>query len=139
MEKFTINHLAVWVCIILAHALGFLWYGMLFQEQWMELSGLTMADIEANPAGAGHWISNFIATVAPIYLLAWLFVKLDISNGMNGALLALAITFTFTHLTMITTGLFGGQPYGLAWVNGGQTMLALTISGFILGAWRKYK
>ena len=138
MKKLTINHLAVWVCIVLAHILGFLWYGVLFQEQWMELAGLTMEEIEANPAGASHWISNFIATVAPIYLLAWLYSKLEVRSGIKGAVIALLITFTFAHLTMMTTGLFEGEPYGLAWINGGQSMLAMAVSGFILGAWKKY-
>lgn len=137
MEKLTINHLAVWVCIILAHAIGFLWYGMLFQEQWMELTGLSMAQIEASPAGTGHWISNFIATAAPIYVLAWLFTKLDVRTGMRGAMIALLITFTFVHLAMMTTGMFEMEPYGLAWINGGQALVSLGITGFILGAWKK--
>lgn len=66
----SINHAAVWVCVILLTGLGFLWYETLFGELWMEMSGLSLADIEANPPGAGVWITNFIATVVPLYVLA---------------------------------------------------------------------
>lgn len=138
MNRLKINHLAVWVCIILGHAIGFLWYGVLFQESWMELAGLTMAEIEASPAGAGHWITNFVATVAPIYLLAWLFVQLNVISAVRGAFIAFLITFCFAHLTMMTTGMFEMEPYGLAWINGGSSLVIMTISGFILGAWKKY-
>ncbi|WP_235299437.1 DUF1761 domain-containing protein [Portibacter marinus] len=137
MSALKINHAAVWVAIVIAHALGFLWYGFLFQEAWMDAAGLTMADIEAAPAGAGHWISNTIATILPIYLLAWMFVKMDIRSGVQGAIIGLLISFCFVLCTMITTGMFEGEPYGLAWINGGSTMLVITVAGFILGAWTK--
>ena len=139
MEKLTINHLAVWVSIILATAIGFLWYGMLFQEQWMEMVGLDLAKIEANPAGTSIWITNFIATIVPIYTLAWLFTKLNISSGIQGATYGLLIAFAFVFLTRMTSDMFAMNPYGLTWIEGGNNLVVLSLAGFILGAWRKYK
>ena len=134
MEKTKINHLAVWVCIILAHGIGFAWYGALFAESWQELSGV---DPEANPGTAAHWITNFIATLVPVYTLAWLFTKLDVDSGIKGAMYALIISFAFTLLTEMTTGMFEGNAYGLAWINGGSSIVVMVVTGFILGAWRK--
>ena len=37
MENLKINHAAVWVCVVLLLMLGYLWYGVLFNEQWMEM------------------------------------------------------------------------------------------------------
>jgi hypothetical protein len=48
-SNLTFNHLAILVCVILSIGLGFLWYGPLFGDAWMEMVGLDQAAIEANP------------------------------------------------------------------------------------------
>ena len=133
----SINHAAVWVCVILLTGLGFLWYETLFGELWMEMSGLSLADIEANPPGAGVWITNFIATVVPLYVLAWLLHNMNVESGMGGAGIGLLISFSFVFLTIMTGNMFAMKPYALSWITGRYGMLAMTLSGFILGVWRK--
>lgn len=137
MEKFKINHGAVWVGVVVLFALGFLWYGPLFGEQWMEYVGLTMADAENMDGAVGLWISNVVSSVASMYLLAWIFSKIGIDSGFKGALLGLEIAFIFIFLTMMVNNMFGQAPYGLAWIHGGFSMVGFTINGFILGAWTK--
>ena len=132
-----INHAAVWVCVILLTGLGFLWYETLFGELWMEMSGLSLADIEANPPGAGVWITNFIATVVPLYVLAWLLHNMNVESGMGGAGIGLLISFSFVFLTIMTGNMFAMKTYALSWITGGYGMVAMTLSGFILGVWRK--
>ena len=134
-----INHLAVLVCVILSFALGFLWYGPLFGEAWMSMVGLDLATIEANPPGAGAWITNLISSLVPLYVLAWIFTKLDIRNGLKGAGIGLLMAFSFDFLSRMTSDMFAQAPYELAWVTGGFDMTLLTISGFILGTWIKLK
>ncbi|HFA49312.1 MAG TPA: DUF1761 domain-containing protein [Bacteroidetes bacterium] len=138
MKNLTINHGAVWVSVVLAFLLGYLWYGPLFGESWMKMVGLTMADVEANPPGAATWVSNIISSVVPIYVLAWLFTKMNVETALKGALTGLLISFAFNHLGGITGGMFAGSPYGLAWINGGFGMAVMAIAGAILGGWRKY-
>ena len=133
----SINHAAVWVCVILLTGLGFLWYETLFGELWMEMSGLSLADIEANPPGAGVWITNFIATVVPLYVLAWLLHNMNVESGMGGAGIGLLISFSFVFLTIMTGNMFAMKPYALSWITGGYGMVAMALSGFILGVWRK--
>jgi hypothetical protein len=136
MNNVKINHLAVWACVILLHVLGFLWYGPLFGATWMKMVGLEMGNMEGG-AEAGVWITNLIATVAPVYLLAWLFDKLNVTSGGRGALIAFLITFCMHHLSVMSGNMFAGQPYGLAWIVGGFSLVGMTLSGFILGAWQK--
>ncbi|MEX1241414.1 MAG: DUF1761 domain-containing protein [Cyclobacteriaceae bacterium] len=137
MNNLKINHLAVLVCLILLHALGFLWYGpLLFQEQWMGMVGLDPANMEGG-ADAGVWVTNFVASLAPLYVLAWLFTKLDVTSGIRGAGIAFLITFCFHHLSVMSGNMFAGAPYGLAWIIGGFSTVGITLSGFILGAWPK--
>jgi hypothetical protein len=138
MKQLKINQLAVWLNIVLLHFLGFLWYGPIFGDTWMEMVGLTMADAEAGSASAGLWITNFIATVIPMYVLAWLFTKLDIDNPIKGVLTGFIIAFSFNFLSTMTGDMFAQNPYALSWITGGFELFAFSLAGFILGAWRKY-
>ena len=137
MNNLKINHLAILVCVVIFFGLGFTWYGPLFGSRWMDMLHLDMATVEANAPGAGVWITNLVGTVAPLYVLAWLFTKLGVTSGLRGAGIALLIVFTFHHLPVMVTNMFAQQPYGLAWITGGFEMVGMTISGFILGAWTK--
>ena len=134
-----INHLAILVCLILSFGLGFLWYGPLFGDSWMAMVGLDEATVAANPPGVGVWITDVVARIVPLYVLAWLFTKLNVQNGLSGAGIALLIVFSFDHLSRMAGDMFAKAPYELAWITGGYDMMMMTISGFILGAWLKVK
>lgn len=137
MNTLKINHIAVWVSVVLSFALGFLWYGAIFGDAWMAMVELDPAVVEANPPGVGVWVTNTLASVVQMYVLAWLFTKMNVDNGMHGAMIGLLIGLTFNHLPGMTSGMFSQYPYGLAWVTGGFSMALLAIAGFVLGVWTK--
>lgn len=95
--------------------------------------------MEHGSMNAGIWILNSVAIIAPIYLLARLFTKMSVTSGLQGALIAFLIVFCFHHLPLMNANMFAGEPYGLAWITGGYSLTWLTVSGFILGAWKKVK
>jgi len=72
-----------------------------------------------------------------LYGLAWLFGKLGVSSGMEGGMMGLFIAFVFVMMPRMTNDMFAQNPYGLSWIVGGFSMAAMTLSGFVLGAWRK--
>ena len=137
MKTLKINHAAVWVCVVLSLVLGFLWYGPLFGDPWMQMVGLDRATVEANPPGASIWITNLIASVLPLYVLAWLFTKMNVSSALKGAWIGFLITFSFVFLSDMTGDLFAKNPYALSWITGGYSVVLMTISGAILGGWTK--
>ncbi len=137
MENSRINHAAVWVCIVVITGLGFIWYGPLFDEPWMEMVGLDLDTVMANPPGAGAWITNAIATIIPVYALAWLFTKLGVNSALKGMLYALFISFAFHFLSNMTGDMFAYRPYELSWITGGFDLVAMAVTGLILGGWRK--
>ena len=139
MTNLKINHLAAITCIVLLHVLGFLWYGPLFGEKWMDMVGIDMQAMEANPPGAGLWITNFIACAAPVYLFAWLFTQLNVTTGIRGAAIVFIVTLCVHHLPVMSGNMFADEPYGFAWITGGFSLVAFSLSGFILGAWTKTK
>ena len=139
MKELKINHLAVLVAVVLQFVLGFLWYGPFFGEPWMGMVGLDMATVEANPPGAGEWITNIFSAVVSMYVLAWLFTKINVTSLVQGLLIGLLIGFAFVLLSIMTSGMFAKDPYGLAWITGGFTTVGLALGGAVLGAWKKYK
>ncbi len=139
MKELKINHLAVLVAIVLQFVLGFLWYDPLFGKAWMGMVGLDMATIEADPAGAEEWITNIFSAIVSMYVLAWLFIKMNVDTLVKGCLYGLLIGFSFVLLSIMTSGMFAKDPYGLAWITGGFTTLGLAVGGAVLGAWKKYK
>jgi hypothetical protein len=139
MKELKINHLAVLVAVVLQFVLGFLWYGPLFGEAWMGMVGLDMASIEADPAGAEEWITNIVTAVVSMYVLAWLFTRINVTSLVQGLLIGLLIGFSFVLLSIMTSGMFAKDPYGLAWITGGFTTAGLAVGGTVLGAWKKYK
>jgi hypothetical protein len=139
MKELKMNHPAIWVSIILQFVIGFLWYGPLFGNAWMEMVGLNMDMVMADPADAGDWITNVIASVAGVYLLAWLFIKLNADTWLKGLVYGFLIGFVFVLLSNKTSGAFAKDPYGLAWITGGFTTVGLSVAGAVLGAWKKIK
>lgn len=138
MNRLKINHAAVWIAVVVTSILGYLWYDPFFGDQWMAYVGFDRAYAEANPPSTAVWISNLVATVIPLYVLAWLFTRLDVKSAMEGAGIALAITFSFVFLTIMVQNLFAENPYGLSWISGGLPMLSTTLAGALFGGWRKY-
>ena len=139
MKELKINHLAVLTAIIMQFVLGFLWYGPLFGEAWMNMVGLDMESIMADPAGAEEWITNIFSAAVSMYVLAWLFVKMGVDSLLKGAGYGLLIGFSFVLLSIMTSGMFAKDPYGLAWITGGFTTFGLTVGGAVLGVWSKSK
>ena len=105
----------------------------------MEMVGFDMATVEANPPGAGEWITNIFTAVVSMYVLAWIFVKMGVDSVLKGAGYGLLIGFSFVLLSIMTSGMFAKDPYGLAWITGGFTTFGLTVGGAVLGAWTKTK
>lgn len=137
MNTLKINHLAVWTCVALLHVIGFLWYGPLFGEKWMKMVNLDSTSAQSGSMEAGLWVTNLVASLAAVYLLAWLFTQLNVTSGPRGAVLAFLITFCIFHLSEMRDNMFAGFPYGLAWITGGFNVVGNTLSGFILGAWTR--
>ena len=139
MKQLKINHFAVWVNVVLLHVIGFFWYDpMLFGNQWMKMVGLTMEMAVAGSSNVGLWITNLVSTAITVYAMAWLFTRLNVDNALKGLLMGLLIAFAFNFMPSMSGDMFAQIPYGLSWITGGFAMVGWSISGLILGAWKKY-
>lgn len=137
MKELKINYLAVLVAVILQFVIGFLWFGPFFEKPWMEMVGLDTATIEANPPGAGIWLTNVLSAALSMYLLAWLFVRLHVNSLARGIWMGFVLGFVFMLLPDMVVGMFNQDPYWLAWITGGHYTVGLMAGGAVLGAWTR--
>lgn len=134
-----INHLAVWILIVIHQLIGGLWYGLIFNNLWLNLHAKTMSDIES-PTNPGPYVVAIIASIFVNYALAWLFGRLNISHAVAGLKIALICWFCFLfveHSTISAFSAFGTNPWPLVFLDMGRAFLTFAMSGLILGAWRR--
>ncbi len=136
MKQLKINHAAVWIIVVLAQAIPAVWYGI-FAEPWMEMNNLT--EEMATSGGSTPFIVSIISSVALTYMIAWVFVRMNVDSLMDGLKTGFIMGFPIAILSTMTVNMFSIRPYGLAWIDGGAQLIIWVLSGIILGAWRKYK
>lgn len=137
MKELKINHLAVWVIIVLGQVIPMTWY-IIFAGQWMKYNGLTREQVEQNSSPM-PFVASIVSSIVFGYVLAWIFVRMRVASVKDGAIAGLAMGFAFTHLPNMVNNFFTQRPYELSWIDGGINMIIFVIAGAILGGWRKYK
>jgi hypothetical protein len=137
MTNQKINHAAVWLSVLVFQLLGALWYSpLLFAGTWMDYLGKTFNDFQGeSPTGL---VFSLMMAVAFNYFMAWLCRRLQITNGVNGLMLGLAIGICCFVLPTCMQDAFSLRPFGLSMINGGIVLLDAGFSGLLLGSWRKY-
>ena len=76
MKELKINHLAVWLIVVLAQVIPMGWYS-LFADPWMKYNDLTMDFVQENESTTPY-IASIIGSIIMAYTLAWLFKKMNI-------------------------------------------------------------
>lgn len=141
MERKT-NWLAVIVAFVATMVIGFLWYGALFQEQWMAGNNITKDGekylkngVEMSGSMAPMYF-NMVAMVAYIFIMNWLLGKTGARTWIDGLMVGGAIGLIMT-LGVITGNLFAANPSSLSLVDGSYAFVMFPIIGAILGGWQK--
>ncbi len=133
-----INHVAVWVLVLVHQLIGWGWY-TIFGEKWLNLHARTMTDIERTH-NVGAYVFAIVAAIIVNYALAWLIVRLNATNAIAGLKIALLCWFAFLFVEHSTIALFSAfetNPWPLILIDMGRPFVAFSISGLVLGAWRK--
>lgn len=137
MKKLKINHVAVWILVLLHQIIGGMWYSQIaFAGKWTELMGKSMSDFEN--AGFTPFIFSIINAIIMVYSMAWLFKKLNVENFVNGMRYAFVFWLAFLFVELATFNSFELRPFGLTLIDAGKSLVTFLISGFVLGFWKKY-
>ncbi|MDB5471242.1 MAG: hypothetical protein JWR84_2802 [Caulobacter sp.] len=123
----SINWIGVVVALIVGQALGFGWYGFLFAEKWMALSGVT-----AESANSMGMVWGVVQNLVIVVGLAWLVGKTGTNGYVNGAIFGALVCAFFGLGTMALRFIYGHDNTGLIPIDGGYMLLQYILSGAIL-------
>jgi len=134
MNFSSINWLAIVVAGMSAFMVGGIWYSkVLFGNAWMTDSNLTMEQIQAGNKGKIFGFTALFSLIMAVNLGMFLAdAKTDLAWGTTAGFLAGIWTFS----AIAIHSLFELKCWRLIFINGGYSIVSLTIMGAIIGAWR---
>lgn len=134
MDSSHVNWLAVLSAGISAFILGGIWYSpALFGKAWMKENNFTVEFVQkGNKAKIFGW-SIVLALIMSVNLAMFLNdAKTNFTWGLTAGFLAGLWVFCGIAIT----GLFEQKSARYIFINGGYQLVALTLMGGIIGAWR---
>jgi len=133
MDAVPINWLAVLAAAVSSFLIGGIWYGPLLGKVWMRAAGIAPEQAAKARLGLVFGVSFLLQLIAAVVLALFI--------GSEG-------TFSFAVFAAASVGLFWVAPaLGVIYVfeqrplahwavNSGYHIVAFTVMGVILGAWR---
>ena len=130
----TVNWLAVLSAAVSAFVLGGIWYSpALLGKAWMAENGMTVDEVQAgNKAKIFGW--SFILTLIMAANLSMFLNTPDMTLAMGITYGALTGLWIFCGIAIVA--LFEHRSARYIFINGGYCLVALTLMGAIIGAWR---
>ncbi|TSD66217.1 DUF1761 domain-containing protein [Inquilinus sp. KBS0705] len=134
MDLSLVNWPAVIVAALSAFIIGGIWYShTLFGKAWMADSNLTTEAIKAGNKGKIFGFTAFFSLLMAVNLAMFLAEpKTDVTWGATAGFLAGIWTFS----AIAIHSLFELKSWRLIFINGGYSIVSLTLMGAIIGLWR---
>jgi hypothetical protein len=130
-----INWLAVLLAFVASMAIGFVWYmPAVLGNRWMAAIGKTEEDLKNIGGGAGIWLPMMLASALTAILLAVLISKLGLDDALAGAWFALVLGLVFRAGGHVIHNGFAGRPAAVTVIDAGHDLVAMAVSGAIIGA-----
>ena len=130
-----INWLAVLLAFVASMAIGFVWYmPAVLGNRWMAAIGKTEEDLKNIGGGAGIWLPMMLTSALTAILLAVLISKLGLDNALAGAWFALVLGLVFRAGGHVIHNGFAGRPAAVTVIDAGHDLVAMAVSGAIIGA-----
>lgn len=134
MDTISINPAAVAVATLSGFALGGLWYSpLLFARAWMRECGLSDEALQQGPMGRIFGLAALATLVMALNLAAFIGPKASLAFGLFAGFAA-GLGWVAMSLGVIYA--FERRSLKLWLINSGYQVLAYTLMGGILGAWR---
>jgi hypothetical protein len=135
-----INHIAVWILVVVDQLIGGLWYNVLFGARWLAYHGKIMTDIDQDKTDVAPFIVSIAAAIAINYTIAWLIGRFNLKSAGSGLRIALICWFAFLlmpYSTIEAFSAFGRNPAEIVLMNMGYNLAIFAMAGLVLVAWRR--
>ncbi len=135
MDMSTLNWPAIVVATVAGFLIGGVWYSpVLFANAWMRESGVTKEE-----AGKSNIAKIFGLAFVYTFVMAFNLAMFMNAPGVTlakGAFWGFLTGFGWIAMAMFITGLFERKSVTYMLINAGYMVVALTVMGLIIGAWR---
>jgi hypothetical protein len=128
-----VNVWAILIAAVVYFALGALWYGLL-GKQWMAALGWTSEHV-SGPDPRIYALTFLLEAVA-VFTLALLIANSTLVGAVGGATIGALAGIGIWFALLSVTFMYEQRRPALFYIDGGYHVLALTLAGLILGAWR---
>jgi hypothetical protein len=129
-----LNWLAVGASALSTFLIGGLWYSpAAFGKAWMRENGFKEEDMKNSNMVKIFGLAFLAALVAAINLAMFLGKDVTIANG---AMYGFLTGFGWVAMFVGTHYLFERRSFTLFLINAGYSVVALTVMGVIIGAWK---
>jgi hypothetical protein len=134
MEASHLNFWAILVAALSTFVLGGIWYSpAAFGKAWMKENGLTEEDLKKGSMTKIFGLAFVLGLVSAVNLAMFLGPDADVTFG---AFAGFAAGFGWVATFVGTHYLFERKSFKLFLINAGYSIVALTIMGVIIGAWK---
>ena len=139
MDISLINIWAVLVATLSTFLIGWLWYGPLFGNAWMNAVGMSEEEIQSGNMGKIFGLA-FLFQLIMAFNLAMFFHGSPESHEMisagTGAFYGFLTGFGWIFFALAVNSLYEHKSWKYILINGGYWSVAFTVMGLILGAWK---
>jgi Protein of unknown function (DUF1761) len=134
MENLSIHYPAVLAAAAVHFAIGGLWYSpLLFGKLWQREAGLSDEQLKQGPMGLIFGLAFLAALVMAFNLAAFIGAKASLTFAIFAGL---AAGLGWVAMSLGVLYLFERRSLKLWLINSGYLVLAFTLMGAVLGAWR---
>lgn len=127
-----VNWLAVIVATVINMFVGFLWYGPLFGERWMQLIGKRAEDIESD---SSMYVISGVSALVSAYVLAVIVGASGVTSLVSGALIGLFVWVGIGATGTLVYTTFEGPPTSVWFLHAMYQTVVFAINGAIFALW----
>ncbi len=138
-----VNYWAVLACGAMGMLMGFVWYGPLFGKQWMALTGMTRADMEAAQKNPSKMYRSYAIAFAGALVMAFVLSRgIAFGNaylGSSGVPAALISAFWFwagfVAPVLLGPVLWEKKPLRFWMISAGYYLASMLVMAVIISVW----
>jgi hypothetical protein len=135
MQLVGMNVYAIVLAAIVAFMFGWLWYGVLFSDAWLEACGKSREEVKGDTPSPTPFIISFIGLVVMACVLAGVLRHLgaDQVTLRGGIVTGVFMWLGFVITTMVVNNAFRGAKPSLTLIDGGHWLGVLILQGAVIG------
>lgn len=127
-----LNWLGIVVATAVAFFIGFLWYGLIFAEKWMALTGVT-----DESGGDPIWMMlGLVQTFVTMVGLGWFIARDGAAGWMGGLKIGLVAGVCFALMTSAYGFIYQTSPMGLLPIDWSHLLVVYAAGGALIGGLR---